>query len=869
MRWSVSVGAWTRWDTLLAAAAAVAAAAAAFSEPLGIGWLKTAGVIVAAVFAVALLVVKVGKARVEAGRERAEADRRLRVPVAPISEIDLHLIGVDRAAQTVLAGGERPTYLPRTQDGVLRAGIVEALGGRGRWLIVAVGPSKVGKSRMLFEAVTAADQAAAAGQERVRVVAPVDGAALLALLVPGQEPRLGRGPVVLWLDDVEPFLNQGVTWQALQQWHAGGRGGARVVVGTYGGKGSDRIAGTTAAGLATTAAEVMQHALEVPVAATTATEEAGLPDPGAAGPGGSGVDPEDRAVIRRFGLAAFLVAGPALARKLSTGRHTAGADPCPQGVAVVAGVVDWARCGRTDPIEDAVLRQLWPGYLPAGAAATDAGFTTGLAWAVLPVAGHIALIHQTGSYTAYDFVVRLRRQDPASPPPPAAVWEAAISTATPTQAAAVATAAYFAGWLDTAAAALDQARNAGTPDVAARAGVNLGVVLTELGRSEEALLVYGRVVADYGGDPAPTLREQVAAALYNHGYRLGVLGRGEEALAVYGRVVADYGGDPAPALRERVAAALHNQGYQLGELGRGEEALAVYGRVVADYGGDPAPALREQVAETLVNQGNRLGVLGRGEEALAVYGRVVADYGGDPAPALREHVAKALVNQGNQLGELGRGEEALAVYGRVVADYGGDPAPAPALREHVAKALYNQGNQLGELGRGEEALAVYGRVVAEYAGDPAPALREQVAAALYNQGNRLNVLGRGEEALAVYRRVVADYAGDPAPALRERVAAALYGQGYQLGVLGRGEEALAVYRRVVAEYAGDPAPALRERVAAALYGQGNRLNVLGRGEEALAVYRRVVADYAVDPAPALQEAVRRARDKLTESDRDE
>lgn len=156
MRWSVSVGAWTRWDTLLAAALAVGAGLAALSGPLTAPWLVTAGLVVATAGAAARLVVATGRARLEAGRERAEADRRLRVPVGLIGEIDPTMIGVDRAAQTVLVGGERPSYLPRTQDGVLRAGLEDALAGRGRWLIVAVGPSKVGKSRILGQDITLA-----------------------------------------------------------------------------------------------------------------------------------------------------------------------------------------------------------------------------------------------------------------------------------------------------------------------------------------------------------------------------------------------------------------------------------------------------------------------------------------------------------------------------------------------------------------------------------------------------------------------------------------------------------------------------------------------------------------------------------------
>jgi len=47
----------------------------------------------------------------------------------------------------------------------------------------------------------------------------------------------------LWLDDLELFLNEDVTLAILREWHAGVRG--RIIAATYGGKGSERIAGST------------------------------------------------------------------------------------------------------------------------------------------------------------------------------------------------------------------------------------------------------------------------------------------------------------------------------------------------------------------------------------------------------------------------------------------------------------------------------------------------------------------------------------------------------------------------------------------------------------------------------------------------
>jgi tetratricopeptide (TPR) repeat protein len=353
------------------------------------------------------------------------------------------------------------------------------------------------------------------------------------------------------------------------------------------------------------------------------------------------VSAEQFASLERHGLAAYLVAAPQLERKLATRRHAPGDPACPDGVAVVAAAVDWARCGRTDPIADATLQELWPNYLPAGAAATDDAFDIALAWAIRPVAGTIALLHRTGSYQAFDYVVRLVRDGPSAGPPPDAAWLAAIDGVTDAQALAVAIAAYYDNRLDHATRALDSAHRSSIDEVAAIAGYNLGVVLGDLERSEDAVAVYDDVVARFGDATEPALRERVAGALFNKGVRLGALQRSEDAVAVYDDVVARFGDATEPALRERVVGALVNKGLTLGALQRSEDEIAVYDDVVARFGDATEPALREQVAKALFNKGVRLEALERFEDAVAVYDDVVARFGDASEPILRQAVAIA------------------------------------------------------------------------------------------------------------------------------------------------------------------------------------------------------------------------------------
>jgi tetratricopeptide (TPR) repeat protein len=796
---------------VLAAFLAAAAGVATLSVPFHASWLKPSGAVIAAVGAVAAAVLAVGRARLDSKREIYEADARLRVPVARVKKVDPTLIGVDPAAKTEL-GGTLPTYVPRIIDNELYKAIETALAGQDAWLVVIVGQSKAGKSRALFEALRRYDTDIASLQ--LLAPDPQHVGALESLLLPGEEPPIGDESAVLWLDDIEPFLNQGVTFETLRKWRAGGPN--RIVAATYGGKGSEQIADSPIGGITTIIVGVLQHAQQIPLDPTSPEELEPLSDQ---------LSANDFEALVRYGLAAYLVAGPLLERQLATGRHPADPiDPCPEGVALANAAIDWTRCGRSDAIRKDALRALWESYLPsASIAGSNDGFDRALTWALRPVAGTIALLQRSpeGSYQAYDYAVQLRRRNPGVAPPKDAVWATAIETASPGQAFAVGLAAAgYSGWL-LAREAFGRAAGSENNKLASGAQINQGFALASLGRLDEALAAYRQVIDRHGEDPA--FREQVAMALVNTNLALSELGRWDEALAACQQVIDHYSDDPDPPLRLQVAKALLGGGVNLGKLGRSDEALAAYQQVIDHYSSDPDPALRVQVAKALVNRGIALQRLGRSDEALAACNQVIDHYSDDPDPALRVQVVRALVHRGIALDRLGRSDEALAAYQQIIDHYSSDPDPA--LREEVARALYNRGIALGKLGRWDEALAAHQQFIDDQSSDPDPALRESVAKALYNRGIALGQLDRADEELAAYQQVIDHYSSDPAPALRVQVAKALVNAGAALGKLGRWDEALAAWQQVIDRY--DEDPDLRESVAKALVNRGIALDRLG------------------------------------------
>lgn len=426
-----------------------------------------------------------GRELADSDAQRARADLGRQALVGPAEDVDPTTIGVDAAAQDILPGGEVPEYVARDVDEELRAAIAAAFEGSGRWLVVVIGPSKVGKSRALFEAVTRCAQS-----RRLEFVVPVDGDAMRTILTPSERPA--RSPLTaLWLDDLEPFLNDGVTLGTLREWHAGGRG--RIVAATYGGKGSERIAGSKVGGLMPIAAEVLQSAREIPLAATTPRELEALR---------SRVSAAQFASLERHGLAAYLVAAPALERKLLTSRHGPGEVASPEGVAIVRAAVDWSLCGRTDAIQEGTLRALWRVHMPADEVSTDA-FASGLSWALRPVAGTIALLSSRNGYRAYDYIVRFLEQQPDMSAPRDESWATAIESAQDAQVVAVGLRCYVFGRYEDAVKALSHASRSSNDEVASAGSYNLGVVLHEQGDPAGARAAWERTIAAGHCDRAP------------------------------------------------------------------------------------------------------------------------------------------------------------------------------------------------------------------------------------------------------------------------------------------------------------------------------------------------------------------------------
>ncbi|MEM7349237.1 MAG: tetratricopeptide repeat protein [Acidobacteriota bacterium] len=633
-----------------------------------------------------------------------------------------------------------PAYVARDVDDALRTRFQEAVAaqsGSEERLIVVAGSPKAGKTRSMYEAARSV-----VGQWRVLVLRrPIDDRPVEVLVEVGA--RLDRGRrLVVWIDDAQEHLAQGGGLNTKSLGDLRRVLPEAVVAMTVHRSALDHLdsdLGDTE----------LVRALARVSSSTVVERRLNDAELRRANDLHPGLAAQDRLVY----LAEELAALPLLRERFANGE--------PAQRAVVEAAVAWNQIGLGVSIPTERLSQVAELLVQPYQPIPSETFNAACRWAAHPVAVASALLSpvRDDRWRAFDAFVGEHHVVVRDE-----VWDQMIADATAIQLRNVGEVSYYSGRLDRAEVALRQALDLGD----AIAGYNLGVILGELDRSEDAVVVSDEVDQRYGSDPDPALRVQVAMALCNKGVRLGALDRSEDAVVVYDEVDQRYRSDPDPALRVPVAQTLYNKGVTLGELDRPEDEIGVYDEVDQRYRSDPDPALRVQVAQTLCNKGVTLVALDRPEDAVVVYDEVDQRYRSDPDPALRVQVAQALYNKGVTLGELDRPEDEIGVYDEVDQRYGSDPDPA--LRVQVAMALCNKGVRLGALDRSEDAVVVYDEVDQRYGSDPDPALRVPVAQTLYNKGVTLVALDRPEDAVVVYDEVDQRYGSDPDPALREVVA---------------------------------------------------------------------------------------------------
>jgi tetratricopeptide (TPR) repeat protein len=207
--------------------------------------------------------------------------------------------------------------------------------------------------------------------------------------------------------------------------------------------------------------------------------------------------------------------------------------------------------------------------------------------------------------------------------------------------------------------------------------------------SDAELQAYNLVITcadQLAADPQfkPSVELRVNAALFNKGVVLAQLGRNEQAIDAYDRLVNRVGGSSELGLRENAVRALFNKGASLQGLERREEAIAVFDDLIGEYEDDADPIVREAVGKALVNKGIALAELNRTTEAMDVLDDVITRWEDSIDPVLRERAARAYINKAGALIQIGRRDDARHTYEEAIELFGKDTEML--LREQAAIA---------------------------------------------------------------------------------------------------------------------------------------------------------------------------------------
>ncbi|MET8141660.1 tetratricopeptide repeat protein [Sphaerisporangium sp. NPDC005288] len=366
-----------------------------------------------------------------------------------------------------------PAYVGRDIDGELD----EAL--RDERLVIVLGESATGKSRVAFEALhrNLADH---------WILIPRSTKLLRELVDTGHRLR----NTVIWLDELEHYLGtNGLDPATLDGLTTSGNGVvvlATMRTAAYAEHGSERRRGSSTGDDPRTVANLLDFARILrlgrwPLSAAEERRAAEL----------ARRDPSIAAALNAtatgIGFAEFLAAAPRLWDRWRDGHAI---DVQPVGAAIVSAAIDCRRAGMAGAVPEELLRGLYRLYLDERTVVRldpDA-FETGLAWATEPVHATSALLTRlSDGYRVFGYLVDRMQRAPAPPAVPEAVWDRLVEHLPPGDVWQVGVPAYHEGREAVARRAFEKGVEAGGP-VAALAVHGLGLLAWregEVGEAEE------------------------------------------------------------------------------------------------------------------------------------------------------------------------------------------------------------------------------------------------------------------------------------------------------------------------------------------------------------------------------------------------
>jgi tetratricopeptide (TPR) repeat protein len=434
-------------------------------------------------------------------------------------DISPYHIGVSRSRYA----GDHDPYVARTID----AQLDQAL--REHSLVLVVGASKAGKSRTAFEAVRRVLP------DAVLLVPKAEPGVLRELFGPTSPVKVGRGPVVVWLDDLDRFLHPDGLDGALLNRLAEQQPRV-VVVGTIVAQRRQRLDGSAEElGVGWQARQVLARAMEVQLPSDLTDRER---------TGAQEAYPDES--FERTGIGERLAAVELLVGKYRADQEA----PRPVGWAVAQAAVDWRRVGMARPIPEPLLRELSQAYLQEARVnlnPTEQDYQQGLAWALEPAVSRVALLERIEGvgggcgYQALDYLVAICDGQDGSPPQPVrdATWPSVLGHLPAADVLHVGFTAYTRGLGDVAQRAWQLVAKSGD-HAAGQAAYDLGILLQEQKDLEGAQTAFQLAVDSSHPTAAPSAAVRLGQLLGDRGNFNAARASYEFAIASrYGPAAAD------------------------------------------------------------------------------------------------------------------------------------------------------------------------------------------------------------------------------------------------------------------------------------------------------------------------------------------
>lgn len=277
-------------------------------------------------------------------------------------------------------------------------------------------------------------------------------------------------------------------------------------------------------------------------------------------------------------------------------------------------------------------------------------------------------------------------------------------------------------------------------DLAARL-VNIGDGLVRARLFEQALVVFGAVLAGAEKMTDRANAEAVVRSLYTSALALVQLDRADDAIGCLDEVLAHFGDSPGPDIDAWLVRALSVKAQLLLRAGQTVEAVVLNDALVSRFESDVPLTLVPDIGGMVVETGNALFKAEQFEDAIRAFQAVVARCGGANDPALRRLIVHALSSMSASFAHLDQTEEAIRAHQRMVL-FGEDAIVAfeqsaarceesadPERRVELVHALVGKAQVLIELGRQDEALSILSEILTRSGEDVLPDVQAAVASA--------------------------------------------------------------------------------------------------------------------------------------------